>query len=89
MDSRSLLARLLGLLVAAGILALAFFFLAAAIVAGVLVAGVLLARLWWVSRKIRKAREAQFVTTEYRVVERERIAEPRLPGETGPRPPEN
>ena len=82
MAPRPVLARVLWFVVAAGILVLAFFFLLAAIVAGVLLAGVLLARLWWVSRRIRRAAEAQVVTTEYRVVERERLAQPGLPDET-------
>jgi hypothetical protein len=61
------------LLVAAGliVLVLAFFFLAAALVAGSVLAAVLLARMWWTHRKLRKAAERQFITTEYTVVERE------------------
>ena len=84
MDARSLPARILWLLGAACILVLAFFFLVAAIVAGVLLAAGLLARVWWMGRKIRKAAEAGIVTTEYRVIERERIAAPRLPEGNGP-----
>jgi len=56
---------------------LGFFFLAAALIAGAMLAAVMLIRLWWLQRKIRKAEEARYLTTEYTVVDRERP--PRLP----------
>jgi len=56
---------------AAIILVTAFFFLAAAIVVGAVLAAVLIARVWWLRRKMAKAAEREFISTEYRVVERE------------------
>jgi uncharacterized membrane protein YGL010W len=61
---------------ALALVVLGFFFLAAALVAGALLAGVLLIRLWWLQRRIRKAEEAQYLTTEYTVVDRERPKSP-------------
>jgi hypothetical protein len=73
-----MLARLLWFLGAAVILVLAFFFLAAALVAGLVLGAGLLARVWWVSRGIRKAAEEQIISTEYAVIEREVGHEPLL-----------
>jgi len=56
---------------AAIILVTAFFFLAAAIVVGAVLAAVLMARVWWLRRKMAKAAEREFISAEYRVVERE------------------
>lgn len=76
---RSLLERILyGILVLA-VLALGFFFVAAALVAGVLLASVILLRYWWLKRKLKKAAEAEFITTEYSLVEREPPVAPSLP----------
>lgn len=61
------------------LIVLGFFFLAAALVAGAALAAVVLARLWWVRRRLRKAEEAQYVSAEYTVVEREERPGPRLP----------
>lgn len=68
---RSLPERILyGILVLA-VLVLGFFFLAAALVAGAVLAGVLLLRFWWLKRKLKKAADTEFITTEYTVVESE------------------
>jgi len=64
---------------ALALVVLGFFFLAAALVAGAVLAGVILIRLWWLQRRIRKAEEAQYLTTEYTVVDRERPPGTRLP----------
>jgi hypothetical protein len=64
---------------AVALVVLGFFFLAAALVAGALLGAVILIRLWWLQRKIRKAEEARYLTTEYTVVDRERPPDPRLP----------
>jgi len=64
---------------ALALVVLGFFFLAAALIAGAMLAGVILIRLWWLQRKIRKAEEAGYLTTEYTVVDRERPKSPRLP----------
>ena len=64
---------------ALALVVLGFFFLAAALIAGAMLAAVILIRLWWLQRRIRKAEEAQYLTTEYTVVDRERPPGPRLP----------
>jgi small-conductance mechanosensitive channel len=61
---------------ALALVVLGFFFLAAALIAGAMLAGVMLIRLWWLQRKIRKAEEARYLTTEYTVVDRERPKSP-------------
>ena len=61
---------------ALAIVVLGFFFLATALIAGALLAGVILIRLWWLQRRIRKAEEARYLTTEYTVVGRERPKSP-------------
>jgi len=62
---------------ALALVVLGFFFLAAALIAGAVLAGVILIRLWWLQRRVKKAEEARYLTTEYTVVDRERP--PRLP----------
>lgn len=79
MRGRSLLERLLYGIAALAVLALGFFFLAAALVAGALLAGAVLLRYWWLSRRLRKAADAEFITTDYTVIEREASPAPRLP----------
>lgn len=56
--------------VAAALFVLAFFFLTVALVAGAIVALVLLGRFWWLSRKLRRAREESALEGEFTVVER-------------------
>ncbi len=77
--SRSLPERIVYGTLLLAVLVLGFFFLIAALVAGAVLAGVMLARFWWLKRKLAKAAEAEFITTEYTVVEREQPAAPRLP----------
>jgi hypothetical protein len=55
------------------VLVLGFFFLVAALIAGAILAGVILLRFWWFKRKLAQAAEKEFITTEYTVVERERL----------------
>lgn len=76
---RALVERVLLALVTLSLVVLGFFFLAAALVAGGILAVVLLLRLWWLQRRMRKADEAAYLTTEYKVVEREGARDPRLP----------
>ena len=64
---------------ALALVVLAFFFLAAALVAGAVLAAVFLIRVWWLRRRIRRAEEDQYLSTEYEVIERERPQDPRLP----------
>jgi len=61
---------------ALALVVLGFFFLAAALIAGAMLAGVILIRLWWLQRRVKKAEEARYLTTEYTVVDRQ---DPRLP----------
>lgn len=68
---RSLPERILYAILALALVVLGFFFLAAAVVAGAILAGIVLLRLWWLKRKLKKAAEEEFVTTEYTVIERE------------------
>lgn len=71
----------LGALAAAVLL---FFFLAAALVVGAIMAVVILARLWWLKRGLKKAEQAETITAEYTVIERESPAQPQLPNENRP-----
>ena len=81
---QSVLVRLLGFLGAVAVVVLAFFFLAAALIAGAVLAAVVFARIWWVSRKLKKAADQEVIITEYTVVEREAL--PRLPEEPASEP---
>jgi len=74
--NRSLPERILYGLLAVAVLALGFFFLVAALVAGALLAAVLLVRFWWLKRKLKRAADEEFITTEYTVVESEKVALP-------------
>ncbi|HEY7744086.1 MAG TPA: hypothetical protein VIA19_13680 [Burkholderiales bacterium] len=65
--------------IAAALVVLGFFFLAAALVAGAVLAAVFLIRVWWVRRRLQRAEEDQYLTTEYEVVDRERPEDTRLP----------
>jgi predicted lipid-binding transport protein (Tim44 family) len=58
------------------VLVLGFFFLVAALIAGAVLAGIILLRLWWLKRKLASASQDEFITTEYRVVEREQLDAP-------------
>jgi len=61
------------------VLVLGFFFLAAALAAGAILAAVILIRVWWLKRKLEKAAEAEIISAEYTVVERESLSTA-LPG---------
>jgi hypothetical protein len=62
-------ARLLyGVLLAVALVA-GFFFLTIALVAGAIVASVILARLWWISRALRRSREQAEIEGEFAVIE--------------------
>ncbi len=77
--SRSLLERIVYGTLLAGVLVLGFFFLIAALIAGAILALLVLARFWWVKRRLKQAADEEFITTEYSVIERERLENP--PGE--------
>ena len=73
---RSLLERIVYGILLAGVLVLGFFFLVAALIAAAMLALMVLARFWWVKRKLKQAADREFITTEYSVIERERIESP-------------
>jgi uncharacterized metal-binding protein len=73
---RSLLERLVYGTLLAGVLVLGFFFLVAALIAATILALMVLARFWWVKRRLKQAADREFITTEYSVIERERIESP-------------
>jgi membrane protein YdbS with pleckstrin-like domain len=52
------------------VIVIGFFFLTMALIAGALLALVIVARLWWISRKLRRAGARHVVEGEYEVVER-------------------
>ena len=79
MHGRSLLERVLYGIAVLAVLVLGFFFLVAALVAGALLASAILLRYWWLSRRLQKAADAEFITTDYTVIEREAPPAPRLP----------
>jgi hypothetical protein len=79
LSSRSLPERIVYGVLLLAVLVLGFFFLVAALIAGAILAGIVLLRFWWLRRKLEKAADEEFITTDYTVVERERPAAPRLP----------
>ena len=76
---RSLLERIVFAVLLLAVLVLGFFFLVAALIAGAALAGALLLRFWWLKRRLKRAADAEFITTDYTVVEREQPVAPRLP----------
>lgn len=62
--------RVLYAIVGLALVILAFFFLTVALVAGALLALAILARLWWISRKLRREPGGAALEGEYRVVSR-------------------
>ena len=79
--SRSLPERIIYGTLLLAVLVLGFFFLVAALIAGAILAAVIFVRYWWMKRKLAKAADAEFITTEYTVVEREQPAAQRLPSQ--------
>lgn len=73
---RSLPERILYGALLLAVLVLGFFFLVAALVAGAILAGVLMLRFWWLKRKLKQAADEEFITTEYTVVEPEKLDKP-------------
>jgi membrane protein implicated in regulation of membrane protease activity len=63
-------------MLAIALVVLAFFFLAAALVAGAVLAIAFLVRIWWLRRRLQRAEDDQYLTTEYEVVDRERPPRP-------------
>lgn len=79
LKERTLVGRVLFGMAVVVVIVLGFFFLAAALMAGGLLAVFLLVRLWWLKRKVQRAAEAEIITADYTVVEREQPSSPRLP----------
>lgn len=79
MGERGLLERILYGIGVLSVLVLGFFFLAAALVVAALLASAILLRFWWLKRQLRKAADAEFITADYTVIEREPPPAPRLP----------
>lgn len=79
MGERGLLERILYGIGALSVLVLGFFFLAATLVVGALLASAILLRFWWLKRQLRKAADAEFISADYTVIEREQPPAPRLP----------
>ena len=52
------------------VIVIGFFFLTVAIVVGAILALVIVARLWWLSRQLKRARNRNVMEGEYEVVER-------------------
>jgi hypothetical protein len=52
------------------VIVIGFFFLTVALIVGALLALVIVARVWWISRKLQRARRRNIVEGEYEVVER-------------------
>lgn len=52
------------------VIVIGFFFITVAFIVGALLALAIVARLWWISRKLQRARDRNVVEGEYEVVER-------------------
>jgi len=52
------------------VIVVGFFFLTVAIVVGAILALIIVARLWWLSRQLKRARNRNVMEGEYEVVER-------------------
>lgn len=68
--STSWLERVLYTIGALAVIVIGFFFVTVAFFVGALLALVIVARLWWISRKLRRAHNRSVVEGEYEVVER-------------------
>jgi hypothetical protein len=64
---RTWLGRLLSLLVAGTLAIAGFFFLMFALIAAAIIAACVIARLWWISRKLRAQRDAGVIEGTYSV----------------------
>jgi len=72
------LERLLVFLASVFLVVLGFFFLTVALVAGALIASAVIVRWWWISRKLRRARDRDrdVLEGEYEVVNRSEFKHP-------------
>lgn len=74
--TRSLPERILYGALLLAVLVLGFFFLVAALIAGAILAVAILLRFWWLKRKLERAADEEFITTEYTVIESEQLEKP-------------
>ncbi len=73
----TLLGRIVSALVTLALIVSGFFFLIAALIGGAIVATVVLARIWWISRKLRARRDDGVIEGTYTV---ESEVTPRISG---------
>ena len=86
---QTLLGRLAAALIAASLAVIGFFFLVFALIAAMLIAGVVIARIWWVSRKLRAQRDASVIEGAYSVEIESAPALPAEHAESVTRPPDS
>ena len=71
------LGRLIAVLVASALAVVGLFFVAFALIAAVIVVAIVVARIWWVSRKMRTARNKDVIEGSYSVeIERDPLPPP-------------
>lgn len=76
----SLLGRILSALLTVALLVTGFFFLMFALIAGAVIATIVLARIWWISRKLRARRDETIIEGDYTV---EATPDPRIEDRRG------
>src|SRR4051794_18416022 len=64
---RTLLGRLAAALIAASIAVVGMFFLVFALIAATVLGAIVIARIWWISRKVRAQRDANVIEGSYSV----------------------
>lgn len=83
------LGRVAAALIAASLAVIGLFFLVFALVAATLIAGLVIARIWWVSRKLRAQRDASVIEGAYSVEVETAPVLPAEHAESVTRPPDS
>jgi predicted lipid-binding transport protein (Tim44 family) len=83
------LGRVAAALIAASLAVIGLFFLVFALVAATLIAVLVIARIWWVSRKLRAQRDASVIEGAYSVEVESAPALPAERAESVTRPPDS
>ena len=83
------LGRVAAALIAASLAVIGLFFLVFALVAATLIAVLVIARIWWVSRKLRAQRDASVIEGAYSVEVESTPALPAERAESVTRPPDS